>query len=157
MHKDLQIYQTLQTNIQLTSWAVFTWMLEMVREKNSFLGSEKTVRPDDVSRSGCDFTGFWVWRTDLEILPVLNSDTDHHHHQTLKLSGNCYTSCSTHQGNSWVVFPRAFKKSDFLLQLEEVPPVGQQKNADLRRFASIFSIWKPPPSCIWSKVHSVYS
>lgn len=59
-------------------------MLEMVREKNSFLGSEKTVRPDDVSRSGCDFTGFWVWRTDLEILPVLNSDTDYHHHQTLK-------------------------------------------------------------------------
>lgn len=58
MHKDLQIYQTLQTNIQLTSWTVFTWMLEMVREKNSFLGSEKTVRPDDVSRSGCDFTGF---------------------------------------------------------------------------------------------------
>lgn len=58
MHKDLQIYQTLQTNIQFTSWTVFTWMLEMVREKNSSLGSEKTVRPDDVSGSGCDFTGF---------------------------------------------------------------------------------------------------
>lgn len=36
-HKDLQIYQTLQTNIQLTSWTVFTWMLEMVREKTPSL------------------------------------------------------------------------------------------------------------------------